>query len=109
LQESISLQRNQELVGRVEEIMVEGDGRKGNLRGRTRTNKLVHVSGDLPAGAFTHARVTAAAPHHLTGELGTAGAWSRSGWWGRRPPARPGPRRPWARPAARSMRRATPA
>ena len=74
LQESISLQRNQELVGRVEELLVEGDGRKGNLRGRTRTNKLVHAAGDLPAGAFADARVTAAAPHHLTGELVTAAA-----------------------------------
>jgi tRNA-2-methylthio-N6-dimethylallyladenosine synthase len=74
LQERISLQRNQELVGRVEELLIEGDGRKGNLRGRTRTNKLVHVSGDLPVGAFTHARVTSAAPHHLTGELVTAAA-----------------------------------
>jgi tRNA-2-methylthio-N6-dimethylallyladenosine synthase len=74
LQESISLQRNQELVGRVEELLIEGDGRKGNLRGRTRTNKLVHAAGDLAAGAFTHARVSAAAPHHLTGELVTAPA-----------------------------------
>jgi tRNA-2-methylthio-N6-dimethylallyladenosine synthase len=74
LQESISLRRNQELVGRIEELLIEGDGRKGNLRGRTRTNKLVHVTGDLPAGAFTDARLTAAAPHHLTGELVTAAA-----------------------------------
>ena len=74
LQEAISLQRNQVLVGRVEELLIEGDGRKGNLRGRTRTNKLVHVAGDLPAGAFTYARLTAAAPHHLTGELVTAAA-----------------------------------
>ena len=74
LQEAISLQRNQDLVGRVEELLVEGDGRKGNLRGRTRTNKLVHAAGDLPTGAFAHVRVTAAAPHHLTGELVTAAA-----------------------------------
>ena len=74
LQEWISLERNQELVGRVAEILIEGDGRKGNLRGRTRTNKLVHVAGDLPTGAFADARVTAAAPHHLTGELVTAAA-----------------------------------
>ena len=74
LQEAISLQRNQELVGRVEEILVEGQGRKGNLRGRTRTNKLVHAPGDLPAGSFASVRVTGAAPHHLTGELVTAAA-----------------------------------
>jgi tRNA-2-methylthio-N6-dimethylallyladenosine synthase len=74
LQESISLQRNQELVGRVVEILVEGDGRKGNLRGRTRTNKLVHAIGDLPPGAFANVHLSSAAPHHLTGELVTAAA-----------------------------------
>ena len=74
LQEAISLQRNQDLVGRVEEILVEGTGRKGNMRGRTRTNKLVHAPGDLPAGSFASVRVTGAAPHHLTGELVTAAA-----------------------------------
>jgi tRNA-2-methylthio-N6-dimethylallyladenosine synthase len=67
IQERISLARNQELVGRTEEILVEGAGRKGNLKGRTRTNKLVHVPGDLSPGTFAEATITAAHPHHLTG------------------------------------------
>jgi tRNA-2-methylthio-N6-dimethylallyladenosine synthase len=74
LQESISLQRNQELVGGEAEILVEGAGRKRDLRGRTRTNKLVHLAGDLAPGVFADVRLTAAAPHHLTGELVTAAA-----------------------------------
>ncbi len=68
LQERISLERNQELVGRRVELLIEGDGRKGNLKGRTRTNKLVHVDGRAAAGSFIDAVVTAAHPHHLDGE-----------------------------------------
>jgi tRNA-2-methylthio-N6-dimethylallyladenosine synthase len=39
--------------------------------GRTRQNKLVHFRTDAPlrAGTYAQARVTAAAPHHLVGEL----------------------------------------
>jgi len=68
LQERISLQRNRELVGRTVEVLVEGDGRKGNLRGRTRTNKLVHLAGSDVPGTFLQARVREAHPHHLTAE-----------------------------------------
>ncbi len=42
------------------------------LTGRTRQNKLVHFAGPdggLRAGSFVEVRVTAAAPHHLRGEL----------------------------------------
>ena len=72
LQEGISLERNRALVGETVEVLFEGEGRKGNPQGRTRTNKLVHVPGEqaaAPAGTFAEARITAAAPHHLTGEL----------------------------------------
>ncbi|HXY71048.1 MAG TPA: hypothetical protein VEM41_00765, partial [Actinomycetota bacterium] len=44
------------------------DGRKGNLRGRTRTNKLVHLAGSDVPGTFLQARVREAHPHHLTAE-----------------------------------------
>ena len=66
LQEGISLQRNAELVGRTVEVLVEGEGRKGNLRGRTRTNKLVHLAGREAPGTFLRAQVREAHPHHLT-------------------------------------------
>ena len=67
LQERISLERNSELVGRRVELLVEGTGRKGNLKGRTRTNKLVHVDGAASAGSFVEAEIVAAHPHHLVG------------------------------------------
>ena len=69
LQEAISLARNRELIGRTVEVLVEGEGRKGNLKARTRTNKLVHAVGVLPEGTFAHVQVVGAHPHHLDGEL----------------------------------------
>jgi tRNA-2-methylthio-N6-dimethylallyladenosine synthase len=69
LQERISLERNRELVGRTVEVLVEGEGRKGNRKGRTRTNKLVHAAGDIAPGTFAHIAVTGAHPHHLDGRL----------------------------------------
>jgi tRNA-2-methylthio-N6-dimethylallyladenosine synthase len=67
LQERISLERNEELVGDTVEVLVEGQGRKGGTQGRTRTNKLVHFDGDHEAGTFTDVRIHAAHPHHLDG------------------------------------------
>jgi tRNA-2-methylthio-N6-dimethylallyladenosine synthase len=69
LQEGISLERNRQLEGRRVEVLVEGRGRKGRVQARTRTNKVVHVDGDLPPGTFADALVTRAHPHHLSGEL----------------------------------------
>ncbi|MEW6152980.1 MAG: tRNA (N6-isopentenyl adenosine(37)-C2)-methylthiotransferase MiaB [Actinomycetota bacterium] len=71
--ERSALARHQARVGRVEEVLVEGPGKKGTaLAGRTRQNKLVHFAAGerpLPAGSYATVRVTAAAPHHLSGEL----------------------------------------
>jgi tRNA-2-methylthio-N6-dimethylallyladenosine synthase len=69
LQESMSLEKNGEMVGRSVELLIEGEGRKGNLSGRTGSNKLVHVEGDLAPGTFATAIVTEAHPHHLSGHL----------------------------------------
>jgi tRNA-2-methylthio-N6-dimethylallyladenosine synthase len=69
LQERISLEKNQELVGGTFEVLVEGEGRKGKLQGRTRTNKLIHFEGHIGAGTFADVAVTAAHPHHLDGTL----------------------------------------
>jgi tRNA-2-methylthio-N6-dimethylallyladenosine synthase len=68
LQEAISLRKNEALVGRTAEVLIDGEGRKGNLRGRTRTNKLVHLPGELPPGTFADVLVTGAHPHHLDGQ-----------------------------------------
>jgi len=69
LQERISLEKNRDLVGRRLEVLGEGEGRKGNAKARTRTNKLVHVPGRLEPGAFAEVQVTEAHPHHLSGRL----------------------------------------
>ena len=69
LQEAMSLKRNGAMVGRAFEVLIEGAGRKGNLSGRTRTNKLVHTEGTLPPGSFATAVVTKAHPHHLAGHI----------------------------------------
>jgi tRNA-2-methylthio-N6-dimethylallyladenosine synthase len=71
--ERSALQRHQDRVGRVEEVLVEGPSKRDDTltTGRTRQNKLVHFSA-VPAprpGSFAAIRVTGAAPHHLIGEL----------------------------------------
>jgi tRNA-2-methylthio-N6-dimethylallyladenosine synthase len=68
VQERISLERNREYVGRTVEVLVEGEGRKGGVQGRTRTNKIAHFDGDAEPGAFLDVRVTGAHPHHLSAE-----------------------------------------
>jgi len=69
LQESISLERMRATVGRTFEVLVEGVGRKGGVQSRTRTNKVVHLPGALAPGTFQDARIVAAHPHHLNGEV----------------------------------------
>jgi tRNA-2-methylthio-N6-dimethylallyladenosine synthase len=70
LQERISLEEAHAHVGRVVEVLVEGSGRKGgSTQSRMRTNRIVHLAEPLAPGTFAWARVTAAAPHHLTGEI----------------------------------------
>jgi tRNA-2-methylthio-N6-dimethylallyladenosine synthase len=70
LQESISQARNDAMVGRRYEVVVEGPSRKDptRLTGRTRTNKLVHFPGEAEEGARGTVRIDAAHPHFLEGE-----------------------------------------
>jgi tRNA-2-methylthio-N6-dimethylallyladenosine synthase len=73
--ERSALAKHDARVGRVEEVLVEGAGRKdtGLLTGRTRQNKLVHFAAldgaPLREGTFADVRIVGAAPHHLKGEL----------------------------------------
>ncbi|MEX2624154.1 MAG: tRNA (N6-isopentenyl adenosine(37)-C2)-methylthiotransferase MiaB [Acidimicrobiia bacterium] len=71
LQGRISLERNRERVGLVEEILVEGPSKKHEdvVAARTRGGKLVHVDGTWPAGEFLQTEIIGAAPHHLIGRL----------------------------------------
>ncbi|MGH9165901.1 MAG: MiaB/RimO family radical SAM methylthiotransferase, partial [Acidimicrobiales bacterium] len=69
--ERSAVHRHQARVGRVEEVLVEGPSRKRAeiLAGRTEQNKLLHLPGRLAPGTFARVEVTAAAAHHLSGEL----------------------------------------
>ena len=69
LQTRISLERNWEMVGRRVEVLSEGPSRKDPqvATTRTRTGKVVHIEGEIPAGTFLDVEITSAAPHHLVG------------------------------------------
>jgi tRNA-2-methylthio-N6-dimethylallyladenosine synthase len=71
--ERSALARHRARIGRVEEVLVEGPSKRdaGTTTGRTRQNKLVHFPTATPIrpGSYAEVRVTAAAPHHLRGEL----------------------------------------
>jgi tRNA-2-methylthio-N6-dimethylallyladenosine synthase len=70
LQERISLERAREQLGSRVEVLVEGADRRGSsTQSRTRTNRIVHLAEPLDPGTFAEARVTDAAPHHLSGEV----------------------------------------
>jgi tRNA-2-methylthio-N6-dimethylallyladenosine synthase len=73
LQERISLERNRAQLGRIFEVLVEGEGkREGSTQSRTRTNRIVHLATPLDRGTFVDARVTDAFAHHLTAEVVSA-------------------------------------
>jgi tRNA-2-methylthio-N6-dimethylallyladenosine synthase len=71
LQNTISLQRNQAMVGHRFEVLVEGQSRKDEAMAtaRTRGGRLLHLPGVYAPGTFLDAVVTRAAPHHLMGAL----------------------------------------
>lgn len=72
VQERWSLKRNEDAVGRIEQVLVEGASKKDAARitGRTRTNKLVHFPDDTAAaGSFRTVEITGASPHHLEARL----------------------------------------
>ena len=68
--ERSALAANQQRVGRIEEILVEGPSKKNPaiLAGRTRQHRLVHFAAPHPLrpGAYADVEITAAAPHHLS-------------------------------------------
>ena len=61
--------RNQERIGRVEEVLVEGPSRTDAslLRGRTRRNITVNFSGTATAGALVPVTIEAATSTTLKG------------------------------------------
>jgi len=69
LQNRISLERNQEMVGQRVEVLSEGPSRKRPdvATTRTRGGKVVHIPGEIPSGTFLDVEIEDAAPHHLVG------------------------------------------
>jgi tRNA-2-methylthio-N6-dimethylallyladenosine synthase len=72
MQKGITLQKNQELEGRVEEVLVEGLSKQSaqDVTGRTRSNKIVNFEGNLSlVGKLIPVQITKAFPHSLRGEI----------------------------------------
>jgi len=71
IQREITFQKNQALVGLVEEVLVEGYSKQSreDVTGRTRTNKAVNFRGDDHLiGCIVRAKITQAYPHSLYGK-----------------------------------------
>jgi tRNA-2-methylthio-N6-dimethylallyladenosine synthase len=74
LQEQISLRKNRERIGAVEEILIDGRSKlkNGQVMGRTRTNRIVNLVGpETWIGALAYVRITGAAANSLLGEVVT--------------------------------------
>jgi len=72
LQQSIGWEINQQLVGQTVEVLVEGTSKNDpkKLTGRTRTNKLVHFTGDISwKGFLCPVTITDAQTWYLSGEI----------------------------------------
>jgi tRNA-2-methylthio-N6-dimethylallyladenosine synthase len=72
LQESITFNKNKKLEGEVVQVLVEGvsETDKNKLTGRTRTNKIVHMHGDMKlTGNLIHVKILEAKQHSLNGEI----------------------------------------
>jgi tRNA-2-methylthio-N6-dimethylallyladenosine synthase len=65
----IARERNEQRVGRVEEVLVEGPSRTDPtlLRGRTRRNTTVNFSGEAEPGALVPIRIESATSTTLAG------------------------------------------
>ena len=75
LQQGISLRKNREKIGAVEEILVDGESKlkNGQVMGRTRTNRIVNVVGvNIGMGSVIPVQITGATANSLIGELLTA-------------------------------------
>jgi len=78
-QRAIQERRNQSLIGRRFELLVEGQGREGQLSGRTSCHRTVNFpsngsdngsdKGSVKPGDYVWVRVTQAGPNSLIGEV----------------------------------------
>ena len=72
LQHAIAQEINAGMIDRAEVVLVEGRSKQGDrdVTGRTRSNKIVNVEGDLSlVGKLVPVHITKAYPHSLRGEI----------------------------------------
>ena len=67
LEERISREINEALLGAIETVLIEGTNKKGQPWGRTRTGKLVHLDAPARTGAIVDARIEHAGAFALRG------------------------------------------
>lgn len=70
-QREITLEKNKALEGALEEVLIEGPSKQADheVTGRTRSNKIVNLPGELDwVGRLIPVRITKAYPHSLRGE-----------------------------------------
>ncbi len=70
LQQEVQRRKNRELVGTRVEVLVDGGSRqgRGQLKGRTRTNRVVNFEGDAGLiGRFVRVEIVSACPNSLEG------------------------------------------
>lgn len=73
VQERIATEINARLLDTVESVLIEGFGERDHKPfGRTRSGKLVHITGDAQAGDLVSVRVTRTSPWSLQGEIVSA-------------------------------------
>ena len=71
VQQEISLRKNKQKIGRIEEVLIDGHSRnRAQVMGRTRSNRIVNIvgRGNL-IGEMVNARIIAATVNSLIGEL----------------------------------------
>ncbi len=71
LQKEITIQKNRELIGTTQEILLDGRSKKGGMiTGRTRGNKAVNVAADPSLiGSLVSVKISEAGMNSLTGQL----------------------------------------
>lgn len=70
LQNQISLEENQKIVGECLEVLVEGKGKKNFLEGRLENNSVVNFEGTSNLmGKFINVQITDAKSFYLTGKI----------------------------------------
>jgi tRNA-2-methylthio-N6-dimethylallyladenosine synthase len=70
LQNKISLEENKKLVNKNFEVLVEGEGNKGLIKGRLENNLIVNFDGDKSyTGKFLNIEITQAKSFYLTGKI----------------------------------------